>query len=272
MSEGLLPSTRIALVGAGFVAVVAGPILLLFPNDTGTYFAWEIANPLTPAFMGANYLAGAGALAVAYLNRWEAARVILPSIIAFTLVQLAATFMHLDVLDWSHPVAWAWVLVYLAGPVGNGIAWALESRRARPQPPPSARVPLVGRRFFAVTTVAMLAVGVFLFTVPDTAADIWPWPLTPLTARIIGGWYIAGSALQVMLARSDRLRAALVGLAATVAVSGLQLAGAAANTDAFLGRDVATAVYLAATAALGLGATATLVAARRSPPATPATA
>ena len=58
----LLTSTRIVLWGAGALAVVAGPVLFLFPDDTGSYFAWKIGNPLTPNFMGANYLAGAGAV------------------------------------------------------------------------------------------------------------------------------------------------------------------------------------------------------------------
>src|SRR5436309_12880670 len=36
----------------------------------------------------------------------------------------------------------------------------------------------------------MLAVGVGLFLAPDVVKQIWPWGLTPLTARAIGAWLI----------------------------------------------------------------------------------
>lgn len=51
---------RAVLAGAGLLAVVAGPVLFLFPHDTPVYFAWTIEHPLTPVFMGASYCAGVG--------------------------------------------------------------------------------------------------------------------------------------------------------------------------------------------------------------------
>jgi len=36
----------------------------------------------------------------------------------------------------------------------------------------------------------MLAVGLGLFLAPDFVKQIWPWGLTPLTARAIGAWLI----------------------------------------------------------------------------------
>jgi len=35
-----------------------------------------------------------------------------------------------------------------------------------------------------------LAVGASLFARPGTAAHLWPWPLTPLTARAVASWLI----------------------------------------------------------------------------------
>src|SRR4026207_1233151 len=55
-------SAKLLLFGAGALAFVAGPILFLFPTQTEAYFAWTINHPLTPVFMGANYLGGLGAL------------------------------------------------------------------------------------------------------------------------------------------------------------------------------------------------------------------
>jgi len=38
--------------------------------------------------------------------------------------------------------------------------------------------------------VGMLVVGVGLFLAPDVVKQVWPWGLTPLTARAIGAWLI----------------------------------------------------------------------------------
>src|SRR5205814_1630667 len=124
-------STKIVLYGAGALAVVAGPVLFFFPDDTGSYFAWKIGNSLTPNFMGANYLAGAGAVWAALINRWSVARVIMPAIVTFGLTQLVATLMHLDILKWDHPTAWAWLIVYIVSPIGAIWVAVAEERRYR---------------------------------------------------------------------------------------------------------------------------------------------
>jgi hypothetical protein len=38
--------------------------------------------------------------------------------------------------------------------------------------------------------VVLLAAGVALLVDPLRAADLWPWPLTPLTGRAIGAWLV----------------------------------------------------------------------------------
>jgi hypothetical protein len=127
----LLTPTKLVLYGAGALAVIAGPVLFFFPSDTGSYFAWKIGNALTPNFMGANYLAGAGAVWAALINRWSVARVIMPAIIVFGLTQLVATLLHLDILDWSHVTAFAWLIVYIVSPIGAIWVFVAEERRWR---------------------------------------------------------------------------------------------------------------------------------------------
>jgi hypothetical protein len=53
----LAAPTRWMLIAAAFLVVGAGLDLFLFPEHTGTLFAWAIDPPLTAAFLGANYLA-----------------------------------------------------------------------------------------------------------------------------------------------------------------------------------------------------------------------
>src|SRR5437899_7711210 len=177
----LLTATRIVLWGAGALAVVAGPVLFLFPNDTGSYFAWKIGNPLTPNFMGANYLAGAGAVWAATLNRWSIARVIMPAIIVFGVTQLVATLLHLDIFNWSHPVAWAWLVVYIVSPIGAIWVFVTEERHPHRQATPRGpAIPTVARIVLAGFAATSAAVGLALFIAPTSVGAHWPWSLTPL--------------------------------------------------------------------------------------------
>ena len=43
-----------------------------------------------------------------------------------------------------------------------------------------------GLRVFSAFVVLVLVIGAGLFLVPDLVKPRWPWPLTPLTARVLG--------------------------------------------------------------------------------------
>jgi hypothetical protein len=248
----LLTSTKLVLYGAGALAVIAGPVLFFFPSDTGSYFAWKIGNPLTPNFMGANYLAGAGAVWAALINRWSVARVIMPAIITFGVTQLVATLLHLDILDWSHPVAFAWLIVYIVSPIGAIWVYVLEERRWRGEGEQGRLIPPPARMILLGFAVASGVTGLALFIAPTHVGDIWPWSLTPLTGRVIGGWYLSGAALQWMLSRTRDIQTARVGLLATIGVTALQLLGALLNNNHFDGPSWAVALYVGYSAVLGL--------------------
>ncbi len=262
--DRLDPATRSVLYGAGALAVIAGPVLFFAPHDTGSYFAWKIGNPLTPSFMGANYLAGAGAVWAARINRWAVTRVIMPAILVFGLGQLIATLIHLDILDWSHPVAEAWLVVYIISPIG--VLWVMIPQERHWAIAPSQGAPLAAalRALLGAFAVGSLVLGAVLFIHPSALFDAWPWKLTPFTGRVIGGWYLSGAALQWMLARTRDLDTARVGLLATVAVTLLQLIGAFMNRSSFTGPRASIAGYCAYSAALGLTAVAAWALAGRS--------
>jgi hypothetical protein len=260
----LLQTTKVVLWGAGALAVIAGPILYLFPDDTGSYFAWKIGNPLTPNFMGANYLAGAGAVWAARLNRWSIARVIMPAIIVFGVTQLIATLLHLHILNWSHPVAWAWLAVYIVSPIGAIWVFVTEERRYhRSETPRGPAIPSVAKIALVGFAAASAAVGLALFIAPTDAGAHWPWSLTPLTGRVVGGWYLSGATLQWVLSRTRDVETARVGLLATIAVTVLQLLGALLHHSHFDGPSRAVAVYVAYSALLGLTAASAWAVARQ---------
>ncbi|MCA1553838.1 MAG: hypothetical protein LC737_05625, partial [Chloroflexi bacterium] len=200
MDKPLSLFAKLLLIGAGGLAVVAGPILFLFPNDTATYFAWTIRHPLTPVFMGANYFGGIGALWAMRTNRWSLARALLPGIFVFAITQLLATLLNIPIFNWQHPIAWAWLFVYVTSPIAAlFVFWQMERGY---QPPSDASAPMPMFRplilFFAVVN-GLIGIALWLSALTGSSvagtAPWWAWTLTPLTAGVVGGWYLAAAAL-----------------------------------------------------------------------------
>jgi hypothetical protein len=69
------------------------------------------------------------------------------------------------------------------------------------------------RAALAVESAVLLAVGVTLWVAPSTATTLWPWPLTPLTARVVAAWLIAfgvATALAALAGDLARLRTSAI--------------------------------------------------------------
>ncbi len=252
MEKPLSLAAKLLLFGAGGLAFVAGPILFLFPTQTETYFAWTIKHPLTPIFMGANYLGGLGALWTLYINRWSVARVQMPGIFVFAVTQLFATLLHIPIFNWHHPIAWAWLFVYVTSPVATlWVYLAMERGYKAPVSNGPASSPGFGTvmRIFAAIS-ALFGIGLILwpfFPAPQGlvgAVPWWAWTLTPLTAHVAGGWYLAAATLQFTLSRQramDTVGPSIVGL---MLVTGTQILGAIIHMGAFNGPPLFIALYL----------------------------
>jgi hypothetical protein len=54
------------------------------------------------------------------------------------------------------------------------------------------RIPPLARATIGITGLAAFVLGAYLFLSPGRAIDIWPWALTPLTARVMGAVLMLG--------------------------------------------------------------------------------
>ena len=70
------------------------------------------------------------------------------------------------------------------------VGWVVQSRVRGVDPPSRPEIPNWYATALAVQAVVVLAVGVAMFVAPGTASHLWPWPLTPLTARAISSWLV----------------------------------------------------------------------------------
>ena len=244
MDKSLSQFSKLVLLGAGALAVVVGPILYFFPEDTSTYFAWSIQHPLTPVYLGASYFAGIGNVLAVRANKWSLARVQLPAIIFFTLTMLVATLMHIEIFNWSHPVAWGWLAVYVISPVA-AVLVVLQMERGFQRPAfASNKLPASFSPVMLIFAAIYAALGLALFFFPEQTASLWAWSLTPLTARVIGGWCISGAALQYMLAQQQTIHTARVGIVANFLITSLHLIGAFLHFSEFNGSQVSIWLYL----------------------------
>jgi hypothetical protein len=252
MDKPLSLPAKLLLLGAGGLAIVAGPVLFLLPGQTAAYFAWTIKNILTPVFMGANYFGGIGAILAVRTNRWSVGRVLMPGILVFAVTQLLATLLHIPVFNWTHIIAWAWLFVYVSSPIAAALVIPWMERGYRQPPPKGPGLPGYYRPALQALAVIHWAVGLALFAWPllfpsknqANAVGWWAWSLTPLTAQVVGGWFLAAGTLHARLSQQAGLDTAWIGLFSLMVVTSLQLIGALVHFSAFNGSSITMALYL----------------------------
>jgi hypothetical protein len=192
----ILPATHWASLVVFVILVPALVILWGLPDRTADAWAWTIKPDLTPIFLGAGY--GAGAY---FFLRTFLARQFHPSAAGifgaafFATLMLIATLLHWDRFNHGDAplvgaiVFYGWVTVYIVSPpVVLALWWSNRRTDSGAPAPGEAIVPagaLLAARAFAVG--AFIAAAVF-FLAPQTAIDVWPWTLTPLTSRVLGSF------------------------------------------------------------------------------------
>lgn len=183
--------TRLGVLALLILAVANGLFLYLVPGRAATDYAWAIKPPINAAFFGAGYLAGtvATALVVFGARSWRSLRLLPLPLVVLSVTLLAATLIHADRFFWDYSPTWVWIGVYATVPPLVLAFWRLQERAEGPAPAADERLDAL--RACSAGLGALLAVaGLALFAWPTQMADVWPWPLTPLLARVIAGWYL----------------------------------------------------------------------------------
>jgi hypothetical protein len=200
--DRVLPTTRGL---SAFIApfLIAGFVLLyVLPGETSRLWAWPIQSHMTSMLLASAYLGGCYFFLRVLLveQRWAAVRAGFVSVALFASLLGVATIEHWDKFSHGNPAFWLWAGLYFAAPLLVVAAWLANQRYAARPAPDEPRLGLVVRVVVAGMGALAVLTGGWLFLAPERAIGVWPWALTPLTARVVGATFCLGAAgLAVLL-------------------------------------------------------------------------
>lgn len=212
--DRILPMTR--WISRLIVPVLAFVFLLLyiFPHRTDEMFAWTVRPDMTPLLMGAGYIGGAYFFVrAARAEKWHHVAVGFLPVATFASLMTAATLIHWDRFNHGHPAFFLWAGLYATTPFLVLYAWWENRKRdTKVADADDVTLPLGARWVMGAFGAIILATGILLFLFPSLMMGIWPWTLSPLTARVGGGWFALPGVLWLGIARDPRWQAARIGL------------------------------------------------------------
>lgn len=189
--DPLIPLVWIAFVPLAVLTAIFGPLLLIFPDSTSNFWAWQIKPAMSAVWVGAGYTFGALAItAMLRAGSWRVAAVPIIATWPFSIVMLAATLLHLDRFFLGTLNFYVWLIIYVALPVLLPAMWWLN--RGHDPGPQAGDVLMPGRLSLValVLGVILLPASLLMILSPATAARFWPWQLSPLMSQVIGGWVL----------------------------------------------------------------------------------
>lgn len=187
----ILPETRwVAALVIPFLAV-AFVILFLFPQETERLFAWKIQPSMSAMMLGAAYAGGIYFFTgVLRSKQWHKIKVGFLPVTTFASLLGIATILHWDRFTHGHISFIAWAGLYFTAPFIVFAIWVRNRNQDTGQmDAQDAIIPSQVRLLMGTFGVVTLGISLFLFLQPTTMIDLWPWTLTPLTARVMGAMF-----------------------------------------------------------------------------------
>lgn len=212
--DRILPVTR-WLARLIVPVLVSGFILLyVWPDNTAELFAWTVRPRMTPLLMGAGYVGGTYFfLRAAFADKWHYVAVGFLPVTAFASFMAVATLLHWENFNHAHPAFFVWAILYAITPLLVFYAWWHNRKRdTGTLAAGDVVVPSVARWLMGAFGLGVLLTSVLFFSVPSLMIEVWPWALSPLTARIVSGWFALPGVLWLEIARDRRWQAARIGL------------------------------------------------------------
>jgi MFS family permease len=229
LTDRVLPLTRgVAILVIPFLLVAFG-LLYVRSELASDLFAWAIRPRITAMLLGSAYLGGVVFFSLLLASRiWHRAAL--------------TTLLHLDLFTFDRVAGWVWTLIYVVAPPLVVVAWFLN-RRLDPGPQPDAAlVPPRVVRLMLLVGIGAMAFAVALYLFPTAFIDVWPWKLTPLSARVQAPMLCLPGVLAIGIALDRRCTALGIPLVAQAFALVAMLAALAMRSEDLTGPPLSVAL------------------------------
>jgi hypothetical protein len=137
------------------------------------------------------------------------------------------------------------VIVYIVSPFAVLALWVANRRTDSGEPAPGEPLVPDGARLAArLFGIGAIGAAVVFFVFPDTAIDLWPWQLTPLTSRVLGSFTAEVGAGALLLSGDPRWGSWRLLVETFFVAVALLLVGAVRAWDDFDTANVLTHLYV----------------------------
>jgi hypothetical protein len=193
--DRVLLLTRVVAAAIIPFLVVAFAVLFPYPGDTKRLFAWDIKSTMSAMTLGSVYLGGAYFfLRVVRSSSWHSVAGGFVSVGTFASLMGITTILHWSLFIHGNVAFWLWVGLYFSTPFIIFAVFARNQREYVPAAADDVMIPRVAAMAIAAGGGLAVVMSAYLYLLPNRAADVWPWPLTPLTARVLGAIFALGVA------------------------------------------------------------------------------
>lgn len=244
--DRILPETRWLAVFIIPFLVVAFILLYFWPHNTDKLFAWTIKPGMTAMMLAAAYLGGIYFFTRAALAKhWHLVHLGFLPVTAFASLLGVATILHWDRFNHSHISFYTWAILYFTTPFLVFAVWLRNRATDRGVIEPNELIthPVI-RLLIGITGLITLAISLFLFLQPALMIRLWPWMLTPLTARVVGAMFALPGVVGLGIALEKRWNAARIILEAQAISIAMILAAAAFSWSDFAASNPLTWLFV----------------------------
>lgn len=171
--------------------VVAFVILFIFPGQTESLFAWKIQPTMSAMMLAAAYAGGIYFFTgVLKIKQWHKVKVGFLPVLSFASLLGIATIIHWDKFNPGHISFFAWTGLYFTTPFIVLTVWLRNHvQDTGKSEDHDIVIPSTVRVIIGFIGAITLIISLFLFIRPETMIGLWPWTLTPLTARVVGAMF-----------------------------------------------------------------------------------
>lgn len=194
-ADRVLPATRALAAFITPFLILAFFVLVPWPTDAKRLFAWHITPTMTPMVLGSVYLGGGYFFArVVRTRQWHLVAGGFLPVAAFATLMGVTTVLHWNRFIHGNLAFWLWVGLYFSTPVLVLAVFLRNHREYRPAIGDELLIGQVATAVIVLSAALSTAMGAWLYLLPRRAISVWPWQLTPLTARTLGAIFVLGIA------------------------------------------------------------------------------